>query len=61
MLKPPCKDCPDRHLACHDHCEKYKAFDAERKRIHDIAAKQKQKTYDYYEVRNYHVRKETRK
>ena len=18
-----CKDCPDRHEACHDHCEKY--------------------------------------
>ena len=18
-----CKDCPDRHPACHDHCEKY--------------------------------------
>lgn len=19
----PCKDCPDRHHACHDKCEKY--------------------------------------
>lgn len=24
----PCKDCPDRHLACHDHCEKYQAYKA---------------------------------
>ena len=26
MRKPPCKDCPDRHLACHDKCEKYKEW-----------------------------------
>lgn len=30
MIMPPCKDCPDRHQACHDRCEKYKAFSAER-------------------------------
>ena len=29
MIMPPCKDCPDRHQACHDRCEKYKAFAAE--------------------------------
>ena len=25
MAKPyaPCKDCPDRHEACHGHCEKF--------------------------------------
>lgn len=23
-----CKDCPDRHLACHDTCERYKAVKA---------------------------------
>lgn len=24
MISPfPCKDCPDRHPACHDKCEKY--------------------------------------
>ena len=22
----PCKDCVDRHTACHDKCEKYKAW-----------------------------------
>ena len=61
MLKAPCKNCNDRYLGCHDHCEKYGEFDAERKRIHDLVTKQKQTTYDYYGVRNYHVRKESRK
>lgn len=22
----PCRGCPDRHEACHDHCERFKAF-----------------------------------
>ena len=25
-VKAPCKDCPDRHLACHGSCEKYRVF-----------------------------------
>lgn len=25
----PCKDCKDRHQACHDHCEKYKEWKKE--------------------------------
>lgn len=25
-MKAPCKDCPERHYACHDTCEKYIAF-----------------------------------
>lgn len=25
-MTPPCKDCPDRYIACHDHCEKYKTW-----------------------------------
>ena len=27
----PCKDCPARHLACHDSCEKFKAWREEHK------------------------------
>jgi hypothetical protein len=23
---PPCKDCPERHTACHDTCERYKEW-----------------------------------
>ena len=25
----PCKDCKDRHLGCHDECEKYQIIKAE--------------------------------
>ena len=32
-MNAPCKDCPDRHTACHDHCEKYKAWKEEHDRI----------------------------
>lgn len=24
MTNRTCKGCPDRHEACHDHCERYK-------------------------------------
>ena len=61
MLKPPCRECTDRYLGCHSHCEKYREFDVERKRIHDIAAKQHQTDYDYFKVRKYHVRKDRNK
>lgn len=33
MVKAVCTpDCPDRHPACSDRCEKYKAWKAERKK-----------------------------
>ena len=60
-MKAPCKECTDRYLGCHDHCEKYKEFDSERKIIHDLSARQKQTSYDYFKVRRYHVRKDNRK
>lgn len=22
-MKPPCKDCPDRHITCHSECTRY--------------------------------------
>ena len=25
-LNTPCKDCTERHIACHSECEKYKAY-----------------------------------
>lgn len=37
---PPCKDCEERHIACHTKCEKYKAFAEENRRRHDEALKQ---------------------
>ncbi len=39
MTKPPCVNCTERHLACHDSCEKYKGWQAENDKIK--AAKQK--------------------
>lgn len=35
-MKAPCKDCPDRCMACHDNCPKYQAFVAEKHRISEI-------------------------
>jgi hypothetical protein len=61
LLKAPCKDCPDRYLGCQDHCEKFKEYAVEHKRVRDLIKKQKQIDNDYYEIRNYHVRKDTRK
>ena len=29
----PCKDCTDRHIACHCECEKYKEFKENREQI----------------------------
>lgn len=31
MVKLPCKDCPNRHPACHDTCSKYQEAKAETK------------------------------
>lgn len=39
MLKAPCKDCPDRHMLCHDTCEKYQAFKKDREKISEIRRK----------------------
>lgn len=30
MTNRTCKGCPDRHEACHDHCERYRAWKQER-------------------------------
>lgn len=38
-MTAPCKDCPDRHTACHDTCEKYKAFRAYREKLNADRAK----------------------
>lgn len=31
----PCKDCPDRHRACWDSCDKYKQFKMEIQKVKD--------------------------
>ena len=35
----PCKDCVDRHTACHDKCEKYKAW---RERLDEVNQRRKE-------------------
>jgi hypothetical protein len=51
---PPCKDCTEKFLACHDHCPKdirgehgYKAWKAELERV-----KENRKTYIEYLMPN---------
>lgn len=45
-----CKDCEERHTACHDHCEKYKqakaAMEDRKKQIED--GRKKDKEYEDY-------------
>ena len=35
----PCLDCGDRHIGCHDRCERYISFRTELDRINDEAFK----------------------
>ena len=60
MLKAPCKNCPDRSLGCHDHCEKYKAYKQEHKELNDLKRKAIQSENDWYALRRHHQRKEYR-
>lgn len=42
-----CKDCPDRYLGCHDHCEKYQKALAEWKEKKRFAKKVKRLSREY--------------
>lgn len=35
MIRPPCKDCPNRVLGCHDTCPKFQAYKEQRQRIYE--------------------------
>ena len=35
IMKPPCKDCPDRQVGCHSTCEKYLLYKSELDKIKD--------------------------
>ena len=54
--KFPCKNCPDRHLACWQHCEKYKQ--AKKKHQENRQKEMNEKTVGYmaYSVRHRHYR-----
>ena len=52
---PPCKDCTERFLACHDHCPKderggfgYKAWKAETKRVNMARAEYNRRNIKKY-------------
>lgn len=51
MNKAPCKDCADRHLACHDNCPKYRAFIDEKRRVAEI--KRKAHHEEEYEIKKH--------
>ena len=50
-MKAPCKDCPNRHYACHDTCEKYKEFKSNNQRVSDI--KQRMHHEEQYEIQKH--------
>lgn len=62
---PPCKGCKDRSVKtvdgkvvrCHSTCEKYKAFEAERRKILDDVNKI---NHDYWDVHEYEVERATK-
>ena len=65
-MKGPCKDCPDRHPACHDQCEKYRkwldAYHADQRdirRLKDIPINEKSKK-EYWRGLRYGQKKDRR-
>ncbi len=49
----PCKGCQDRHPACHDMCEKYKAWKTERDAAMAWLREQNQQVSDSVFKRNF--------
>ena len=57
-----CKDCSDRHLACHDHCEKYKAAVKEWNEFKDIVRQNKKPSeHDLYRMESIKAMRKRRK
>lgn len=55
-----CKDCPDRHPACHDRCEKYIKAKQELQERKDMILKAMQKDAVYMDYKRKKIRKERR-
>ena len=45
-----CKGCTERHLACHDTCQKYQNWKAENQKIKDKIIKQKTLNYHFKDM-----------
>ena len=46
MFHPPCKDCTNRYLGCHDHCEAFK--NAKDVYEQELEARSKEEPYKHY-------------
>lgn len=55
-----CKDCPDRHPACHDRCEKYIQAKKDLQERKDMILKAMQKDAIYMDYKRKKIRKERR-
>lgn len=48
IFKSPCNNCPDRHTACWDNCDKYKEFRVEANKVR--AEKEKFYADEYFAI-----------
>lgn len=51
-----CKDCTERYLGCHDHCEKFRADKAEDNRLKALA--QEEMLYKRYAITRSYKRRD---
>ena len=49
MIKTPCYNCPDRHLKCHAHCERYLEYAKECQAVRDMRMKYAIEANDKFE------------
>lgn len=52
MIVPPCKDCTDRHYACHDVCAGYKHYKLKLKEFAETKRRVEQKEFNYHIAAN---------
>lgn len=61
MIVVPCKDCGDRHAACHCTCERYKKWKEESDKIKEEINKNKHIQNDIYSAKKDAINRITRK
>lgn len=61
MIVVPCKDCEDRHAACHCTCERYKRWKEDSDKIKAEINKNKYLQSEYYSAKKYAIDRVTRK
>lgn len=52
-LIPPCKDCTDRHTACHGHCERFKEYKEIREKENEARRKYERRPFVQYNPFDY--------